>query len=134
MKRLKNILLLLAFGTMLAGCPEDGGVVLTFINQSDQDLFIYTRDHKTEKSLQSDTLLPLHKLGAPVLRYTDKPSRQNVADLYFEDSVYAISVFVMSLDTVRKYPWDIIRDKYMVLKRYDIRRSEEEKMSSLIYK
>lgn len=134
MKKLMPFFLLLISGLILTGCPEDGGEVLTFINQSNQDLFIYDRPHKTEKSLQSDTLLPLHKLGRTVLRYTDKPSKQNVADLYFEDSVYGISVFVMSLDTVRKYPWDVIRDKYMVLKRYDIRRSEEEKMSSLIYK
>ncbi len=30
----------------------------------------------------------------------------------------------MSLDTVRKYPWDVLRDKYMVLKRYDVRRNK----------
>lgn len=87
-----RLFLLLISGLILTGCPEDGGDLLTIINESDQDLFIYSKEHKTEESLQSDTLLPLYKIGRTVLRYTDKPSRQNVADLYFEDSVYAISV------------------------------------------
>ena len=134
MRKLILAFLLIAFGLVFSGCPvSDGGDILTFVNQSDQDLFVYTRKHQTEKSLQSDTLLPYNKLGTSVLRYPDKPNGQNVTDLGFEDSTYAISVFVMSLDSIRLHPWNTIRDKYMVLKRYDIRKSEWKTMNGLIY-
>src|SRR4030042_6901982 len=35
-----------------------------------------------------------------------------------------ITIFILSMDVVSNYPWDTIRDKYMILKRYEIKESD----------
>ena len=35
-----------------------------------------------------------------------------------------LSIYIFHTDTLNKYPWNIVKEKYMVLKRYDLSLSD----------
>lgn len=40
-----------------------------------------------------------------------------------------LSIFIISLDTIKKYSWPTIRNSYNILKRYDVSLSDLEKLN-----
>ncbi len=87
-------------------------------------------------TLYPDTTLP--QTG----RYIPKEIRPN--SRFYKDSglkwkeVYAqlaqdtMSVFIFHTDTLNKYPWEKIRDDYMILKRYDLSLEDLERCDYLL--
>ena len=99
----------------LVGCSaDDANERLRINNKSGEDIFCHIRTY-SEDIKCSDTLLPLVKRGE-VLK------NEKWTDVYFapEFSCDSMRVFIISLDTLEKYPWTQVREENNILKRYDI--------------
>jgi hypothetical protein len=58
--------------------------------------------------------------------YYDSSSKWDEVFSYLPSDT--LSIYIFHTDTLTKYPWEEVRDKYMVLKRYDLSLSDLEKL------
>ncbi len=102
---------------LLKNCKfPDEGYFFTITNNANHSISYYIGE------LYPDTLITQDK---PHLLYTlhprssYKPSYWDTWEEHFS-KIEKLSIFIFHTDTLDKYTWDEIRDKYMVLKRYDV--------------
>lgn len=95
---------------------------ITIENASPHPIQYYVAGLGTER-LYPDTLLPGAKPPFAII----SPTRQGYYDQsgtwesYFELlPADTLSIFIFHADTVAKYPWDIVREEYKVLQRFDL--------------
>lgn len=99
------------------GCPEvyDPNIDIDYVNKSHMDIFIYPVVNLSGNECPPDTLLPKKKAGVVV-----KAGKTYYGESFAKPECETMRFFILSLDTVNKYNWDYIREKNMILKRYDI--------------
>lgn len=90
-------------------------------NQSDHDIFAYVTQC-TEKEFYEETLLPLEILGYVI-------ESRSFEGLYMSSEIYGHKIFILSMDTIAKYSWEEIRLTNNILKRYDLKASDLEKLN-----
>lgn len=115
--------LLILVIVLFSGCPDKADVsqYIYFKNNSNNDVFVYKKQHFSESSFQ-DTLLPIDKHGNIVESKSNLGSYINLDD-------YGYQIFILSLDTINKYTWEDIRKNNLVLKRFDLTQSDFERLN-----
>jgi hypothetical protein len=111
--------------------PMDRAWIIYIINNSPQAIYAYAN------YILPDTVLPTVK---PFLIQVPN-GKITIGSIYDEDvgdpefkrlKKDRLTVFILSKDTVDKYAWDIVRDKYMILKRYEFNAKELTEMGGEI--
>lgn len=101
--------------------PMDKSSVFLVNNNSPKSINIFAA------YILPDTTLPIEK---PDLINIEAGKQGYISDRYVDDddfdrlSTEKLSIFVLSKDTVESYTWEEIRNKYKVLKRYDINKQD----------
>lgn len=109
---------LLSLTTIInTGCPEvyDPNIDIYYANKSNMDIFICSVINQSGNECPPDTLLPKKKVGVEL-----KSGETYYGESFAKPECETMRFFILSLDTVNKYNWDYIREKNMILKRYDI--------------
>lgn len=113
--RMNNLIFIL-FMLCNFGCDRlaDHAYFFKVQNNSDDTIRCYTSYNYPDTSLAvSKPLLQMVKPKA----YTEFESNQKWEDVLPKDTIL---IYILSEDTVDAYSWDIIRNKYNILKRYEL--------------
>lgn len=108
------VLFVLLFST---GCPDNEIYSISVYNDSDQDIAVYA-GLGGGGTLYPDTALPVQNWTELISKKRRERLHYNLEDI---DTFY---YFILSQDTIDKYPWDTIRSKYMILRRYKVNKKE----------
>lgn len=104
------------------GCPDEGYYSFYVSNESEQDIAVYA-GLGGGGTLYPDTILPSQDWTRLIKKKSIVSEALNLTDI--ETFYY----FILSQDTIDKYPWDTIRNKYMILKRYRLDRDKIKRMN-----
>ena len=111
--------IIVAWLCMASTCAMDYYNPLYLTNNSRQDLrFAFSDDN--------DTILPIEKIRGVTIKALSTDGIAGGGAKW--ESVYKVnhpsgimSLFILSCDTLAKYPWEQVREDYNILVRYDLR-------------
>lgn len=104
-------------------CEDQPDSTITIVNNSEKDILWYL-----EYRNPTDTLFPIYSLfptkeNIQIQLISSGSSKSFLGSwkvLFKELETKVAMLFLFSRDTVEQVPWNQIRDKYMVLRRYDL--------------
>ena len=116
---------LISLSIFFSSCPDGVEEVPIWItNNADHNLLAYV-GLGNGGTLYPDTALPPENYTFPV----DHGRMNSNVFRFSPEGKDTVCVFLLHEDTVKKYPWNIIRDEYKILKRYDIAITDLKKMN-----
>ncbi|NGF57657.1 hypothetical protein G5B35_24150 [Parapusillimonas sp. SGNA-6] len=111
---------------------------LWLTNSSEQEIMIYINNNGTVLDpIYPDTTITksIKHISKPIPQ--DFIIRPGEKEIFVESSgpweekrrgIDTLSLVIFSVDTLEKYPWEIIREDYMILQRYDLSMSDLRKL------
>lgn len=107
-------------------------------NMSQHTITISMSNNYNLDPLYPDTILPIQRTttGGQLFPNEKKEilhksvSWKSIYDI--KADIDTISFFVYDVDTLEKYPWDTIREQYMILQRYDLSLHDLQKLNFTI--
>lgn len=115
MKKSMQALLLLLVVATFYGCPNNDyfeNEKFLFENNSEKTIAFYLAD-VTSRTIYPDTILPEFDYGV-----TELNSGMGTLMKVWKTEKDYLYFFVFDSDTLKKYPWEVIRKDYKILKRY----------------
>lgn len=114
-----RIIGLLLIGLLFSSCPEKYYAVHVQ-NLTDHKIRFYTAIDVVH--MYPDTLINPTELGQPVHPNSTGTRGGGVPweDKFKLLPADTLSIFIFDFDTLDTYSWDVVRDEYKVLKRYDL--------------
>lgn len=131
---------ILFYGTIIiclftaSKCAMDHDYPLYLRNNSDQRVQFWT--NRTGENEYPDTLLYHKPTGVTI------PSNEKVdvaggsiswEKIYQQVKTDTISFFIYNADTLDRYEWNIIKENYMILQRYDLSIYDLQKLDYTLY-
>lgn len=110
----------------------------TIHNMSQRTITASLSNYKTIDPVYPDTVLPIERTttGGPVL--PDKETFIFIRNVSWEMIFNnldrdTMSFYIYDVDTLAKYPWETIRERYMILQRYDLSIHDLRKLEYIVY-
>ncbi|NDV69243.1 hypothetical protein [Dysgonomonas sp. 25] len=129
MKKRLSVLATVFAGLFLVACDVDDDT-LSYVNKSDQSIYIY-------KTYSAEQILPPGEeyLGRVIYPFYKSGRFQSFTEYIYPDFQHYDTLFttVVSLDTIQKHTWHVVRRENMILRRDTIPLSEAY-LKSIKYK
>jgi len=117
---------------LLYQCDHDGGRYISFYNNSGKPV-CYSMPFKNG-IFYPDTVLPEKNFeGYPYEINNEAHFRSQYSDDQFFLPSDTLSIFFFDPDTLKKYDWQIIREEYKILVRYDFSQKDLQRLKWCIY-
>lgn len=123
----------LFFYFLLIGCPDKDKYApdstITIVNNSTNDVVRFVEFRNTGDSiLPSSSPFPSpENVQINLIKANSSVTYPDTWKGTFEKTNQMLMVFLFSKDTIEQIPWNQIRDKYQILKRYDLTLDSLEK-------
>lgn len=128
----KIIIVIISILTISFTCKKEDEDMLLIKNMSNNDIYIGYSSHYPDTSLNivnpllnvNDRKIKSHTFQKP---YYGAPTKN-----FFYGSIDTLILFVFDANVLETIPWDTIKSKHLVLKRYDLSLEDLEEMNWIV--